>query len=1328
MASRHISCGPTANQSEEKAIERLKGVLSGDWILMSNLQLISGHDRQPSEIDLIAVGPPGVLVIEVKHWDEVWLRENEDRAQDEARILKSKTERVGSLLRRQLPGLKVFARQFFLFTKESTKLPPTILAGAPILTLKSVHAEIVKMTDKSFSQDQVQAIVTTIQPRARLHTDGKLRNVGDYQNMELASTPTDRFHRIYRGQHRRTGEKVIVHLYDLSDTQDSDPRRLAEREFRALQELQKCRYVPRTRDSFQDLSSFPGEVCMFSIFDPVAPTLQKRSEDQKWSLNERLQFAHAAADALTEIHGTKDTDESQIVHRNLSPSTILVGAKNRPILIGFDLARTPFTRTLAPKQIDASPPRWVAPELAGKDLSRASIHSDVYALCVSLEIILTDHRDALELISQGLTENPLSRISASDLREGLTTFLVPLSSSGAIQTRTSAPRAEYWCEGTEISFKGRTFEILACLGSGGIGRTYKVAELSPAPDEGYYGIFVAKVIFNQETGIKAIQAYRRTRQHSQHPGLATIFEIADDWAPDRVMALLQWVEREPLSGLRDGLLALGIQESNLSDVASLCDRWIKDGCEALAALHSQGLVHGDVTPRNIIYSPERLVLTDYDLVCLSGQAGWTHGVIPFCSPEAENNLPISGSDDIYALAASLFSVLFDVDAPFRQANGAQQKEAGLYWSGDSREVLGELARFFDKATHADRDQRFLDAQDALQFVSAISCDAAPNIVQEIQSPQPSSIANKTPNVVPWLDLLLSVYPGSPRGNVETRGLDSAFANATYVSTALELELIEDIRSRNLGLLILCGNAGDGKTALLQRIGQAFGTGHVASEQRVWTSATPDGWTLKANLDGSAAWKDQSADQLLDDILLPFLDDQPTTPCTHLLAINDGRLLQWLDDKQAAGMRGKLLTALGIFLSNDDDSEMPPQFRFISLNHRSLVGGETGDGKSGSDFIDDLISALVGGQDAVDIWRPCLNCTGWDRCTAGPMAHLLINSADPRNLRVRERLHETLQAVHQRGNVHITARELRGVLSYVLLGVKSCQDVHADIVTMFSSNSPGAHVGNMAFNPESPFRQGELLREIAELDPALEAHSILDRQLITSVTRESTILFDDAQFQLASLRRSAFFEWTSEELEKCTGNPQALGLAGGRYLREFRAASQATSNQNSSLCERLVRGISHLEDLPPLALRRQGRVALRLPSRTPTETKFWVELDINQFRLEADLPINLDKAVPRLARQLRLTFERQNADGTESLPMNYQLFATLLQLESGEQLADTRSDDLFANLQIFTQRLALECSRSLFAWNPKEDEKVFTLSLGISSDLQALSISSSPSLN
>lgn len=81
---------------------------------------------------------------------------------------------------------------------------------------------------------------------------------------------------------------------------------------------------------------------------------------------------------------------------------------------------------------------------------------------------------------------------------------------------------------------------------------------------------------------------------------------------------------------------------------------------------------------------------------------------------------------------------------------------------------------------------------------------------------------RTDNEVPWLGQLLQSYPGSPKGNAETRGLDSDFARQTYVETHLDTLLIQDIRDRKVKLVILCGNAGDGKTAFLQNLASKLG--------------------------------------------------------------------------------------------------------------------------------------------------------------------------------------------------------------------------------------------------------------------------------------------------------------------------------------------------------------------------------------------------------------------------------------------------------------------------------------------------------------------------
>ena len=72
--------------------------------------------------------------------------------------------------------------------------------------------------------------------------------------------------------------------------------------------------------------------------------------------------------------------EPQVVHRNLTPDAVLVGASGRALLCGFDYARAGKDRvsTIADEIVDELDPMYQAPE-CDQDPSQASVASDVYA-------------------------------------------------------------------------------------------------------------------------------------------------------------------------------------------------------------------------------------------------------------------------------------------------------------------------------------------------------------------------------------------------------------------------------------------------------------------------------------------------------------------------------------------------------------------------------------------------------------------------------------------------------------------------------------------------------------------------------------------------------------------------------------------------------------------------------------------------------------------------------------------------------------------------------------------------------------------------------------
>lgn len=309
------------------------------WIVFSNLAFSYSPTHQSDELDLLCIGPRGVVLIEVKHWDPGWITGHFEMVEREAEKLTQKAKRLAGFVRKILPGHHPKVEQWLLLTRDPSGAVPDHVRGVPVRTLRSLQGAFKALSDTVLSTTQIEELARALEPRAALKLGGKIRKLGEYVNLELCSPPGEQFHRVYKGIHKRTKERVVLHLYDLS-AGPKNARPLAEREFRTIQLLQKCRYVPRIRDSFQDLPGYPGEMCFFTLFDPGAASVRERTNDKQWHLHQRAEFAVSAFEGLAALHGLTDPDAGPIVHRNITPDTLLVGARNQPLFTGFHLAHT----------------------------------------------------------------------------------------------------------------------------------------------------------------------------------------------------------------------------------------------------------------------------------------------------------------------------------------------------------------------------------------------------------------------------------------------------------------------------------------------------------------------------------------------------------------------------------------------------------------------------------------------------------------------------------------------------------------------------------------------------------------------------------------------------------------------------------------------------------------------------------------------------------------------------------------------------------------------------------------------------------------------------
>ncbi len=1313
MSVVHVRKGPYVTRSEEQASEaireHLKGAgLEGLWYVVSNWQSSNGPDRAPDDLDLVVVGATGIHLIEVKHWDRAFMRRKSesDSVENQARLLNAKAKRLKGRISRILAE-PPYVQGKFLITRGQNERPGEsgfMVEGQPVFGLGEWR-KLLGLPEQGqpgvlLTDAQVELLATHLSLRSPMRDAEVARRLSGFSDLQLLSEDDEGLRKVYRASKDGALGRVILHLYDLTAAEHEDGVELARREWDACQALQKCSWVPDIVDSYQDANEYAYEVAFFSYADTAAPTLEERAGDAEWEIACRLETATKALRGLAEIHeaGDAGSGEGPILHRNLHPGSIRVRSDGRPLFTEFHLARVPGHKTVAgavgPIGADASP--HVAPEVRQVGLGASTAASDVYALCSSLRLLFAgDHsegalaEDALEVLSLGLADEAGDRLGPRAIADSLEQ-LRPLATDPPGEPSVPALRPDFWDEETVKKLGGRGYRIMQKLGRGGVGIAFKVMEVGEDGEEAS-GPYVAKVFSDADFGRQALDGYARVRAHTGGDHLAVVFEVAKEHSAAEITALMKWLPGDSLYAWSRSV-SLSEYVADFGEGASVQEAvcgWLADLCEGLGGLHKAGLVHGDVSPRNIIIDGFRIALTDYDLVTKSGSRPAAAGTLLYCAPSVEKGEPTVCSDDVYALAASFYHCLYGVE-PFTR-NGVRAKAGGLTWEGIDA-THGELVvEFMSRATAPDPAQRFQDGTEAASWLRAAlsrAREAGTGSVEGLVPVGGSGPGDKLAEQhAPWLDYLLRSYRGSPKGNDETRGLDSSFARDTYVTTDLDRSLKAGIESGAIRLVVLCGNVGDGKTALLQNLGIQLGVDVGVSANRLWEHRLPDGTLVKANLDGSAAFSGRSAEELLNEFLEPFSSDMPPDRKVHLVAVNDGPLLSWIeglheDHCAASQLEGAL---------DDPEFETDPWLRFIHFNSRSLVGGVRGDGADlSTEFLDALVEGLTGrGQDH---WAECPRCTAQGRCTAWQSVRDLRDPEVGGTL--RKRLFRALQAVHVRGEMHITARELRGTLAYIFFGSASCQDLH---------DNPGwtpEVYWDRAFDRQSPHRQLDLLRELSRLDPARGADPRIDAELLRAEEedaleegREPTIL--------ASLRRQAYLRWSDADVEGIGGSPRALDLYRARHLDDFLRVVTGTPDDRREVCERVCEGLARLEDLPQAVLEVRGLVPLRVATRTPTETAFWVRKPLGRFELVPELVRPIEGA-ERLPTRLLLRYTFADTEHTEVLAMGAELFEILLDLRDGYQLSHVGADEVFANLSVFRERLALESDRTMFAYHPEFD--------------------------
>jgi eukaryotic-like serine/threonine-protein kinase len=186
------------------------------------------------------------------------------------------------------------------------------------------------------------------------------------------------------------------------------------------------------------------------------------------------------------------------------------------------------------------------------------------------------------------------------------------------------------------------------LGSGG------AAEVIRAVDE-RLGRPVAVKLFRGDVAdqLQRHEDEMRTLARLAHAGLVTVFDAGTDDETQRPYLVMQLVEGSTLAQqLRRGPLP-SLRTAQIG--ASLAD--------ALAYVHSQGLVHRDVKPANVLIGADaRVHLADFGIARIVDSAHVTRtgdvlGTPAYFAPEQVSGEPVGPPADVYALGLVLLECL-----------------------------------------------------------------------------------------------------------------------------------------------------------------------------------------------------------------------------------------------------------------------------------------------------------------------------------------------------------------------------------------------------------------------------------------------------------------------------------------------------------------------------------------------------------------------------------------------------------------------------------------------------------------------------------------------